>query len=124
MKTIIKKIKGHSALVRFEQDGDIRAVYINRSKLQGSSYRVGDAIEIPQSEIDTGIPYGVEFDVFLPEGGYTITARVVQNAFRASGIWTINDILNKPQAAIGALRGIIQLSYSVIVNAVRRIQNE
>lgn len=97
--------KGHSAVVRYQDErGNLWAKIIPShviDNLQGTSF------DLPQSVLDEGVDYGFSFDVIMTER--VIRPEQVQNAMRAHGVWTFEDMLKKPKSAQAAIQSLIRL---------------
>jgi hypothetical protein len=74
--------------------------------------------ELSEEELEYGIPYGIAWEeLHIPQ----VNAVEVANAFRRVGIWTLDDLRRRPNAAIGALMEIFHLKLSHIREQAEQI---
>jgi hypothetical protein len=91
MRTVSQK--GHSKLIEWEEAGELNRVIL------------------PTDANDTnlGIPYGLPFAEMLSDYLPEEMASRIESSLHKNGIWTYEDLKQRPDAALGA----IQAAYGV-----------
>jgi hypothetical protein len=119
MKVRILKQVGQGVAVSFrEPDGTYRAVVINRDRLL---HKTGTDAEVTFEVIENeGVEYGLDFETFLSSEGLTITPQMIQNAMRAHGIWTLEDLLKNQQEALAAVLGVARFTLATLTRLARK----
>jgi len=94
---------GKSTLVEWlEKDG------LHRASLPAEKV----AEKVDQELLDAAMPYGVPWaDAKIKP----FTGAELQAALYAAGVWTAEDVMNKPQLVIGALQGLLWLHLGSLV---------
>jgi len=99
---------GEAGLAELVRDGCVERVTLPMSILR-------DATELTDSEIDSGISYGLPFADFLSPSVDNIPV-FVQNLHRA-GVWTIQDLKAKTQSVVEALQATYRLEAVQVIQA-------
>lgn len=96
----------NSALVEFVQGGKLLRKMIPASSINDS-----------QADVNTlaaGIEYGIDWSgLQLPAQEVIIESLIEQ--LHNNGIWTLNDLLSKPNQAIGSIIGAYAIDYSTLL---------
>jgi hypothetical protein len=96
--------KGHSVVVRYRDvSGNLWAKILPSTTVADQ----GTDINLSLETLESGVDYGFPFEAILPER--TITPEMIQNAMRAHGVWTYEDLLEKPNQASAAILSVIRL---------------
>lgn len=114
--TIIAK-KGAVAAVGWIDGRDWRGAIIPTHYTE--EHRIGDKIEIPLDILNDGLDYGIWFDLLIPDEGFTILPDMLQNAMRGHGIWTYEDLIQKPREAQAAILSLVNLVYGQLVHRAK-----
>jgi hypothetical protein len=72
--------------------------------------------ELSEAQINAGVPYGLPFAEFLPEGAET--------ALHNAGIWSLSDLYNKANLAVGALSPSEHLKINDVIRAAESYLKE
>ena len=72
-------------------------------------------------ELQRGIPYGVPWSALIT---LKATPEAVERALWNVGIWTVEDLLARPQAAVGALQNVYGTDVAMLMRAARRYKEQ
>lgn len=121
MLCAIKQVKRRVSVVTYRDEvgryqGRIVPAYVTRD------HKPGDQIEIPRNVLDDGIEYGQELDFEIILGGpLVIDPRDIQDAMRAHGIWTANDMESKAKEVHAAIRSVVSMVHGRLVKSMRHV---
>jgi hypothetical protein len=101
---IIKEFDGTSTLIEwFDKDG------LHRGTLP---MEVKDDLDI--DILDMAVPYGIDFEYCLSQSWADVTPKSIADRIHAHGIWTAEDIANRPLEVEAALREVYSLDFQRI----------
>jgi hypothetical protein len=105
---------GKTALVEYVQDAIAHRCYIPSSKI----YPGGDVV---LSVLKAGIKYGLPFAEFVE---ISVTPADIEARLHNAGIWTLDDLRSKSQAALGALQAAYALELGKLFAASEAYSNK
>lgn len=107
--------KGAAVLVewRDEANGTQRAYLPVGAVREGENGAEADSPE-------QGIPYGEDWEGLLGETWVATGPREVAQALRRQGVWTLDDLRNKPQDVIAAFQSAFGMDAQALRDAARR----
>lgn len=104
---VLKKV-GQAAIIEFKDDnGHFQSCIISSDEVLG--VREGDSTEIYHKIIEHGTEYGIDWTIVFPPDMVSIID--VQDALRAHGIWTFEDLLEKQPAVLAAINAVSKVVY-------------
>jgi hypothetical protein len=74
---------------------------------------VGENIELSESQINAGIPYGLPFGEFLHLSKFT--GPLIEKSMHNNGIWTLEDLRTKPQQVIRVLQSVYGIELASLI---------
>lgn len=95
-----------TSLVEAKVDGQMVRVFIPTHKLTPD--------ELPVSLLNAGIPYGVPFEEIFEAQA---SGEAVAKAMHDNGVWTVEDMRNRPEDAIAALQAAYRLDFAMLIKA-------
>jgi len=105
---VIQK-KGMAALVEWlDADGTHRAT-IPAKAIKGNL--------VAKDELDYGIPYGEPWEEMLE---LNATPEAIAESLRKCGIWTYEDLLSRPQQALGAIQAAYGFDLAALYRAAKQ----
>lgn len=110
MKVKLILNKGGMSLVEWKAGDDKMPT---RSWVKASDVE-GDQVEHPEH----GVPYGLDFSRMIQLE--TVTPRDIMRELRKVGIWTVADLRDNPNLAVGAITSAYGMTLSTILQAVER----
>lgn len=101
----IIRVEGQSKVVEYQENGQLkRRILPNDSE-----------------EIKLGIPYGLPFALLLVEAKVpeSMAGRIEKELHKA-GLWTVEDLQEKPNAVRGAIQAAYAIDVSKLLNLARK----
>lgn len=117
MLCIVHTKRNHAAVVRYRDAGRWQGRIIPEVAVRGT--KIGAKVEIDRTVLDAGVEYGLDFEVIIGSGAICISAAEITDAFRAHGIWTLEDLSTKSSEATAACASLVSLVYGAIVRSAR-----
>lgn len=74
--------------------------------------------KIPLTVWEAGIEYGLSWEQIVV---LHATPETVAAELRRAGIWTLDDLYHKPQAALGALQAAYHLDLAALIQAASKV---
>ena len=99
---------GEAGLAELVRDGIVERVTLPMSILR-------DTAELTDSEIDSGIAYGLPFAEFLTTSTDIVPRLVI--ALHKAGIWTADDLRKQPMKVVNALQATYKIETARIIQA-------
>jgi hypothetical protein len=102
---------GKSSLVEYQdpKKGTLRVIVPSGLVVEGQA---------PLSDLEVGIPYGIEWEAFIIK---QVNPDLLARAFRDEGIFTLDDLAKKRQAALLCLTRLAGLMLSDILEQTKVI---
>ena len=100
--------KGEAGLVELVRDGSVERVTLPMDMLRG-------ATELTESEVDSGIPYGLPYADFLTPSADIVPRLII--ALHKVGIWTLDDLRKQPMKVVAALQATYHIETARIIKA-------
>lgn len=107
--TVIKT-DGQSALVQYVNSG-LQRVHV-------PAYQVVDG-KCDKETLDAGIQYGLPFDELVT---INVTPQYVAECLHAADIWSLDDIVHKPNAVNAALKRAYGLDLAALLKSAREYE--
>lgn len=104
--------RGESALVEW-LDGELQ----NRAMIPVTAVVDG---HVAEDVLNAGVPYGVPWAELVQ---LTATAEAVQAELYRVGVWTVVDLRQKPQLALGALQRVYGVDLSALMRAAKEFES-
>lgn len=73
--------------------------------------------EIAAEAWEAGAVYGIEWESYITP--LSVTPEEIADGLRRAGIWTKDDLLKNPRAALGALQAAFGFCLAALIEAVR-----
>jgi len=115
----VHKRRNHVAIVFYRDAGRWQGRIIPEIDIAGA--RRGSQVDIPMELLDNGIEYGIDFGVVLGIERLCISSQDITQAFRAHGIWTLEDLESKSEEANAALASLVRIFHGTVVKATRAV---
>lgn len=112
MQVTILRQSAQSALVEYTDDTGPHRVTVPASALHDNG--------VDEAELALGIEHGAPWEALLR---LRVTPETVAAELRRRGIWTLEDLLSKPQEAKGAILALVGNQYAQLVNAARALED-
>lgn len=109
--TVIRS-KGFTALIEWVEKTRLKRGYLPASMIDADNMVSDDVLEAATSY---GVPWG---DVLNLQA----TPEKLEQALHAHGIWTLEDLVTKPNAAIGALQSVYRVDLAALLQAARTFE--
>jgi hypothetical protein len=106
---VIQK-KGQAALVEW-LDGD----GTHRVTIPAKAIESGNRVAM--SELGYGIPYGEPWEELVM---LAVTPAVIAEQLRRAGIWTYEDLLSRPNQALGAIQAAYGFDLTALLRAAKQ----
>lgn len=107
----------HTALVEYVihlKDGtDLRRVLVPREVIHD------DVAE--KQDLEAGVPYGLPWEEIV---SIRVTPELLAIEFRRLGLWTMEDLLSKPQKITEAVQRVNRLNHSAVIQAAKKYHKE
>jgi hypothetical protein len=101
-----------SFLVEWVEDGQAKRGFVPAKKF--------DPVGMPESVLSRSTPYGLPWAKLA---NFSATPEGLESALHNADIWTLDDLVNKIQAAIGALQTAYKLDYAALKTAAKNYKN-
>lgn len=105
--------EGVSALVEWEENGDLQRVYIPVTAIKSGN-------TVHKSTLEAGIPYGLDWVEAI--GEMRATPAEIARRLHAAGIWTAQDLFKNGNAALGAVQAAYGLDLAALMTAAQKHQ--
>ncbi len=99
--------RGGYQLVEYERDGRLQRVYLP------------DDVELDEGVVEQGLPYGDPWENLLD---FTVTPEQIADAWRRSGIWTIEDFEQHSGEAISVIVNLLSIDLAALRRRFREYQ--
>lgn len=114
------QLAGNSAAVEWDNNGKLQAVIIQSrhvsAVVQGIAY-------VPIEVLLSGTQYGLEWSVVLSDK-YPIKPADLQGALRSAGIWTVDDLIARPNDVLRVIRSFSNGIYADLMTQVKLAMQE
>ena len=104
--------KGNTALIEWVEKTKLKRGYLPASLIEADNMVSDEALE-------AATPYGVPWESVIT---LYATPEKLEQALHAHGIWTLNDLVTKPNAAIGALQSVYRVDLAALLQAARKFE--
>lgn len=112
------QLKTHSALVEWVVYREGGATDLRRAEVPREVMFDG---VVERANLEAGIPFGLPWEQFLSVG---VTPDTLGAEFRRLGLWTMDDLAQKPNKITEAVQRVIALSRgAVVLSAQRYLKN-
>ena len=113
----VLKRRNHVAVLLYRDAGRWEGRIVPELEIRGT--RPGKQVDVPMETLDNGIEYGLDFGVILGMEHLCISSQDITQAFRAHGIWTLEDLDSKANEANAAVASLTRIFYGAVVKATR-----
>ena len=110
----VLKVSGNSLVV---QAGGIATIISKPEDIKKP--RIGEQIEISETDYLTGTEYGLDWDIIFPEG-LIISSQDLQRSLYAHGLFTLEDLKRNPNVLASAISHVIRLSASSLIKSAEQ----
>lgn len=108
MQVKVIRQSGQSALVEYADQTGPHRVTVPVSVICAN--------EVADTELALGIEHGVQWEALIK---LRVTPETIAAELRNRGIWTIEDLLSKPQEVKGAIMTLVGNQYAQLANAAK-----
>lgn len=111
MEVKLLRREGHSALVEWFDGVEVRRGII--------PVRLVDSGYVEREELERAIPYGEAWEELVE---LKATPELLARELRKVGIWTVEDLRQRPNEALAALMATYKVDYHILLKSAYRKQ--